>query len=142
MKVKYHVMASAGIGGVLYAAGAPPSMAVASLVAGVCIDVDHVLDYLIQFGIASDWRSNFFRSFYERQYDRIYILLHGWEWAAALILAAALLGNPLLIGAAIGVTQHLIQDQMSNGGHAAVYSLLWRIAMRFDPAREFPVREK
>ena len=134
-------MVSAGLAAVLYAAGAPPSLAATSFLGGVFIDLDHLLDYIIQFGFRLDWR-HFFRSFYERQYDRIYILLHGWEWAAALGLAGAALGNPWLLGAAIGFTQHLLLDQATNGGHAAVYSLLWRLAVSFDPAREFPVRRK
>ena len=117
-------------------------MAAASFMAGWAIDMDHVLDYLVEFGARSDWR-NFFRSFYDSQYTRIYILFHAWEWLAVLAAAAMLSGwNPWATGLLLGATHHMILDQLSNGVSAAGYSLLWRLSVGFAPDPAFPYKKK
>lgn len=121
----------------LYAASGSWQLAAASIAAGVLVDLDHVIDYLIEYGFLLD-RRLFFRSFSEGLYRKIYILLHGWEWIAISWIAAALSGwNVWLSGIVIGLAHHMITDHFVNGASPLGYSLLWRIAHRWDPLQAF-----
>lgn len=140
MKAGQHIACSGILSGALYLVCPSPEMAVASFLAGVLIDIDHCVDYVIEFGFRPDWH-RFFRSFEEGQYTRIYIVFHGWEWLPVLGLMSWLTGyDPFFVGALFGVAQHLILDQLTNGASSLGYSLLWRWSRGFAPNLAFPYK--
>jgi len=142
MKAEHHIVISTAVSGSLYALCPSWQLALAALVAGVLIDLDHCVDYIIEFGVWSNWR-NFFRSFHEGQYAQIYIFLHSWELLLVLGAASWLTGcNPWVVGVLIGATQHMILDQLSNGTAGAGYFLLWRWSKGFSPNITFPHHAK
>ena len=141
MKVIPHTVVSTAFAGGLYLAYPCWQMAATAFVAGVLIDVDHVIDYIIEFGVRSNW-GNFFRSFSEGQYAKIYIVFHAWEWLFVLGIVTLLTGgNPWAAGLVLGATQHMIFDQLTNGASALGYSILWRWSRGFDPNPAFPHRK-
>lgn len=138
MKAEQHLVVSATLSGTLYYLCPCWQLAVSAFLAGILIDLDHFIDYVIEFGISSDWR-NFFPSFYEGQYTRIYVLLHAWEWLLVLGTLSLLTDwNYWVVGGLIGGTVHLVLDQLANGASGMGYSLLWRWSIGFDPGPAFP----
>jgi hypothetical protein len=91
----------------------------AALAAGVLVDADHLVDFVLQ----------------RRGGDRRWLVLplHGWEFPAALLLAGRL--TPwagLARAAAFGLTLHLLLDLVTNRpAHPAIYSVLYRARLRF-----------
>jgi len=135
--VRNHTILSTVVAGVLYAVFRSWELAAASVLAGVLVDLDHFMDYFIEYGPRAD-RTLFFRSFGAGLYRKIYIPIHGWEWIAICAVIAWLADwNIWWIGMAVGLTHHLIADQIVNGASRFGYSLLWRAAHGFDPAKTF-----
>lgn len=95
----------------------------ALLATGVLVDADHLIDYAL----------------YRWSGRRRWVVtpLHGWEYAAALLLAAPRLPWPgVARAAALGLLLHLILDQVTNRpAHPALYSLFFRWRRRFAAER-------
>ena len=137
MKVSQHIAISVPVAGAVYLASRSWEMAAASVVGGVLIDLDHLLDYFIEFGTKFSL-SNLFSSFPEGRYKRIYIPLHGWEWVIVLgLLAWATAWNVWIVGFLIGFCHHMLADQLGNSASPLGYSLLWRLRTRFEPSKSF-----
>ena len=108
-------------------------MSAASLVTGILIDIDHIVDYLIAHGLRIDIK-DFFKFFYEERYRKITLILHGWEWLLILGLAAWLTDwNLWITGALIGWGQHMVFDKIINISNFRSYSLIWRWHRGFNP---------
>lgn len=66
-------------------------------------------------------------------FRRLYLLLHSYELLALLWIAIFVFSLPNIWKAvAIGLTQHLIFDQIANPINTLGYFLSYRIAKRFD----------
>ncbi len=127
-----HIAISTAISGTLYIITRSFSLAAASFISGVFIDLDHIIDYMIENGFPRN-SGKFFRYFYEERYKKITLIFHGWEWLIILAIAAQLTGwNVWLTGILIGFGQHLILDRMYNITTFRSYSLLWRWKKGFD----------
>lgn len=138
MKLRSHVLASTCISGALFAVSRSWELALSSWVAGIFVDLDHIPDYLVEFGPRFSIQ-RFFHSFSAGSYKRIFILLHGWEWLAVLLaLAWSTRWNPWLTGWLMGHSQHMILDQFGNRSGTFTYSLLFRALNRFIPRKCFP----
>jgi hypothetical protein len=138
VKVQHHVGLSLSVAVAVYAVNRSVAMAAASFVAGVFVDVDHVFDYLREYGLRLDGRF-FFRSFHQTLYRHVVLFLHSWEWL--ILLAAAALwsrGGSVLTGVCIGLGQHLVADQFTNGISRWGYFFFYRIGKKFVTGRIFP----
>jgi hypothetical protein len=141
MRAGQHVVISAGVAGVLWVAFRSWEMALACLLAGIFMDVDHLIEYVREYGLRPDLRQ-FFRVSYEREYDKAVLLLHAWEWLPVLVfLVWRSHGNPWLTGLAIGWIQHLACDQAANTRHWGAYFIAWRWKHRFDHDTFFSRRD-
>ena len=118
----------------LYFASHSWSMAIACFVAGVLIDLDHFLDYLVNFSPRLGFR-HFFDCFENQVFDRIIVFLHAWEWVVLAIVIAAVTLSDVTIGIAAGMLLHMTLDQVFNRHNACGYFLLFRLANRFDAKR-------
>ena len=138
MTTTQHTVLSAAVSGVLYAAFRSVEPALWAFVWGVALDIDHVLDYLREYGARFNARL-FFGSFEQTRYHRTVLLFHGWEWIAIWGAATWLSGwSAWALGLTVGTAHHLIADQWTNSPGAWGYSLVWRARHRFLATKAFP----
>jgi len=140
MKPTAHIATSAAIATTLYILTKSVSLAGISFFCGFLIDADHLLDYVREYGFRGS-REEFFRLFYETRFNKLLLVFHAWEWVVALLLLAAYNDwNNVVLGGAIGIFQHLVFDQMTNGVTPGGYFIGYRAAKHF--SRECIVREE
>jgi hypothetical protein len=142
MRVKHHLVISLALSGIVYLVFRSWGMSIAVLASGVLIDLDHVLDYLLTHGMRFQ-RRDFFRYFYEKQYQKLFLPFHGWEWVAVWGVLAWKTGwDSWSTGVFIGIGHHLLLDQVSNRPGPGGYSLLWRLKNGFHRKSFFPKERK
>ena len=96
-----------------------------SLFLGFLVDVDHVIDY-----IREERKFNFkdlFVKSYKGDFEKLYVIFHGWEyialaWAGALITGAPEFGVVFTVSYLV----HMIPDQLMNNVKPLGYSILYR----------------
>jgi hypothetical protein len=129
------VAASLVISAAVYAYFRSVPAAAASFVTGVFLDIDHILDYFINYGIKFDVR-DFYDCCMQVKFDRLSLIFHSYElialfWAAIFLFS---LGS-LWKGMAIGATQHIIFDQLFNRPPYSLrrrrYFLIFRLINKF-----------
>jgi hypothetical protein len=139
MQIQYHAAFSVILSGVLYSWFKSAELAVASLLSGILIDLDHIFDYMIEFGIPNNIRE-FFQSFYGGRFDRLRLVLHSWEIFFLMIVISWIIDwNMWNVGIVIGFGLHLALDQFFNRPSPYGYFLLWRYKKQFDTATCFPL---
>ncbi|HEY3108403.1 MAG TPA: hypothetical protein VGL23_06605 [Chloroflexota bacterium] len=113
---RYHLLASAALGGAYWAATGDRRTLTAPLVSGFLIDFDHFVAYLLS-------RTRFGEG-------TMFLPLHGWEFLPAWLLLDRVLG---LRGAlAAGYATHLGIDQLFNEKRSGwAYLISWRAKRRF-----------
>ena len=132
MKLHYHVVASTTISGLIYLIFKSWGLASASFLSGVFIDLDHILDVAREHGWSVKIR-DFFHICHTAQFDRIILILHGWEWMLlGWVLAWYLHWNIWVTGFLIGLSQHMLIDAVTNSPGFLTYSILWRWKQQFD----------
>lgn len=147
MKVSRHLALSAGISALLYRLTQNRRAAVSSFLAGVFWDLDHVADYMIQYGIP--WNLGvFFRRFYKREIPRVVLLLHSWEIVALMVgftglricsfyrgknqgTSATTKVPWALVGTVVGAVSHLLSDQIVNKPRPRAYFFVSRLRSGF-----------
>lgn len=123
--------------GVLYAASGDPAAAAACFLAGVFIDLDHFPEYFWFVGLKLDI-ADFQRACEEARFPKTLLILHSWEllalgWVAALGFLPGLVPEALLLG----LTLHMVGDQLFNDCYPGCYFLSYRLYHRCDAARCF-----
>ncbi len=106
--------------------------AAASFAAGVFIDIDHLIDYYVKYGLTFKLRS-IYDTCARLDMKRVYVVFHSYEIVilAWLIIWAAGLPN-VWKAIAIGLTQHLIFDQLTNRAGRFGYFITYRLLKGFD----------
>ncbi len=145
MKPQYHAVITVTISGILYMAFKSWGLAVSSFIAGIFIDLDHVIDYVRESRPPFKIKT-FFLTCYQCRFNKIVLVCHGWEWLVLWGAAAWLTGwNPWITGTFIGLSQHMILDTMysiRNLKSVRSYSLIWRWKKDFDFDTIFPQMKK
>jgi len=102
------------------------------LLAGVLIDVDHILDYYLQRGITLKIRKIYFWSL-ERQFEFLFLFFHSLELIFLLWIIISLFRlNLFWVAFAIGITQHMVLDILFNRNiNIYAYFLSFRIVKKF-----------
>ncbi len=119
MNLVPHVIASSAAGAGVWAATGEPVALPVAVAAGVLPDLDHLLDYYFRY-IRHDWR-------------RLYLLLHGWEYAAAMIAVYAFwLREPWVLAALLGYATQVGGDQLFNRPQWHTYFITARAINRFN----------
>jgi hypothetical protein len=133
MKLKHHITISTGVSAVVYHFSGSWGLALTSLLSGILMDLDHVIDYMLEHGLRFDIRG-FFRFFAEERYKRLTLIFHGWEWLLILFVLSWLTRwNILITGVFIGFSQHLLLDRLYNISRFSSYSFLYRLSVGFKP---------
>lgn len=104
----------------------------ATVAVGVCLDIDHIVDYCysrrtLRFSL---------REVYEACEDcalsRLIFVFHSYELVAFMWIAIVVYSpGDLWVAAAVGLTQHLILDQVTNPINAMGYFFSYRLAHGF-----------
>ena len=123
-----HTTVSAGIGAAVWAATGSPAAGGAALGVGVLVDVDHLFD--------------FYQWYVRRRSGRIYLFFHAWEYSVAGLLVAGLLFyHPVLLAIALSHLGHIAADHFHNRMAPWGYSVIYRLAVRFDSNLVSPHRD-
>jgi len=101
---------------------------------GFLIDLDHFIDYYWAFGWGWNWQ--YFKSGYQfLKSGNVYVLFHGWEYVAILVLAVFLLKNKYLktifLSLALGIFFHLVTDVIIDDTPIKSYSIIYRLRHNF-----------
>lgn len=142
MKLAQHCLSALPLSGLaLVVTGGNVTAAVVAGAASVCIDFDHVTDYVL-YNRGWGGVGHFFASCEEGKLSRIYLILHAWEWQILLWLAVLTGAAPAwLTGLGIGLTGHLVLDSFGNCRlvRPSFYWLWVRAANRFEGCRLYRI---
>ncbi|MBN2453336.1 MAG: hypothetical protein JXB40_03640 [Candidatus Omnitrophica bacterium] len=105
--------------------------AIISFMAGTLIDLDHLIDYYASFGFTLNIK-DIYRACHDVKLKKLYLILHSYEilillWAV--IFAFGL--SKYWIAIAIGFTQHIFIDQITNEVNPMGYFLAYRFSKKF-----------
>ena len=125
MKPVYHATISVTLSGILYMIFNSWGLAISSLISGIFIDLDYVVDIIIQNG--SPFKFDNYLNPHSNDKLLTVRLFHGWEWVIFLGIAAWLTAwNPWVTGTWIGFGQHILADNINYGQSFWSYSFVWR----------------
>ena len=122
-----HTAISAALGLGVGAATGSPAAGATALGVGVLMDVDHLFD--------------FYQWYVRGKGNRIYLLLHAWEYSAigAIALLVAFY-HPIFLALVLAHVAHVITDHFHNQLAPRAYFMSYRIAKKFDTAYITPGR--
>lgn len=104
---------------------------IASLIGGVFIDLDHLIDYFLAFGFK--YNLSYFLSGYQfLKSNKSYILFHSYELVFFLILLAFILHLYILAVVGLSILFHLITDLFINKLTIKFYFLFYRLKKNFN----------
>jgi len=133
MQVTKHVAASVVVSALVWWWLRSPAAALACFLAGVFIDLDHIVDFLYnQRGHLRARR--FFAAFEFEILENIFVFLHSWEFALvwlALLLCVPEVRQPAALGLFIGFVTHMGLDNFFNRHSRWAYFLLYRLRHGF-----------
>ncbi len=142
MKPQYHLASSALVAGILYLIFKSWSMALSCFLSGILIDIDHIFDYMKEYGFPFRVK-DFIHAVYSCNFNRMILLFHSWELLFLIaIIAWFTKWNPTITGVLIGFGHHLVLDTFHNSRTLRSYSFIWRWNMDFKLAQTFPFRVK
>lgn len=114
-----HTVVSAVVGGGVWAATGSWSAGGLTVAVGVLMDADHLYDY--------------YQWYIKKRPDKLYVLLHAWEYSiAGLALLAAEFYHPLFLAVVAAHLSHVITDHFYNRVAPLGYSIIYRIVKKFD----------
>lgn len=105
--------------------------AVSSFLAGILIDLDHLVDYYLNYGFTIKVKAIYVACL-DMSFDKLRLFFHSYELIALAWLAVyALSLSNIWKAAAIGLTQHLIFDQLVNPIKVKGYFFAYRFMQGF-----------
>ncbi len=126
-----HVIASGFISALVWIYFKSFGCAAASFLSGILIDLDHLIDYYANHGFTLRVKT-MYDTCRNIRFNKLYIILHSYELIVLLWILIYLLSLPNIWKAiAIGLTQHLILDQLTNPIRRPGYFIVYRIAHGF-----------
>lgn len=106
----------------------------AALVGGVLVDLDHLLDYFLQFGFTFNLQQ-FLGGAQFSMSGKLYIFFHAWEYVPVFLVAYFFVkhveAKAVLLGLALGLFLHLCADVVIDGMPFTAYSILCRMNEAF-----------
>lgn len=133
MRFSQHVLVSVVISALVWWWLRSLSAALACFLAGVFIDLDHIIDFLYNCRRPCKI-SRFFTVFEFEALANIFVFLHSWEFALlwlALMACVPEARQPLALGLFIGFVTHLGLDNLFNRHSRWAYFLFYRLRHGF-----------
>lgn len=134
MKPAQHVVISSGVGLVLAWWIQSAAAGLACFLSGVFIDIDHYLDFYLE-KKKIPFRYKELTDFCNRDNKdrgRLRLIFHSYEFLVVLWLAVSYWHlNELWLGFAVGLSQHLVCDQLTNPFRPLAYFLAYRLKYGF-----------
>jgi len=133
MQAPKHVLAAVIISALVWWWLRSSAAALACFLMGVCIDCDHIFDFIYNNRRHLNFR-RFFTAFEFEALENIFVFLHSWEFI--MVWLALLLGmpgarQPVALGLFIGFATHLALDNLFNRHSRWAYFLLYRLRHGF-----------
>ena len=104
-----------------------------ALLGAFLIDGDHMFDYIVC--ILKTKEPFSFKRFFEANYfdetGKIFVPLHSWELAVALLALYFVSSSAVFLVLGTSIFVHLIVDQFTNHVNLLAYFLVWRILNKF-----------
>lgn len=147
MKLAHHLAISAGVSAVVWFLFQSMTATIACFLTGILLDIDHIIDYVANYG----WKiriKHLFQAFEYEVFENIFVFLHSWEFVAIYLALLWLIDwKPVALGAGIGIFAHLLVDHLFNDHSPLGYFLSYRIwhgfsAKHFYGAPEYRKRLK
>jgi len=139
VKLKQHITISLFFSASLYTISNSWIIFSTSLISGVLIDIDHILDYFMAYGINIRIKQ-FFEVCHNLKIPRMRLIFHSWELLFLLSICVFLVGwNPWIVGTIVGFTQHIVLDQVFNKPNKWTYFFFWRLKKGFSSKRCFRI---
>ena len=139
MRLKQHITISLFFSAFLYTISNSWIIFSSSLISGVLIDIDHILDYFMAYGINIRIKQ-FFEVCHNLKIPRMRLIFHSWELLFLLSICVFLVGwNPWIVGTIVGFTQHIVLDQVFNKPNKWTYFFFWRLKKGFSSKRCFRI---
>ncbi len=121
MRLGQHAVVSGVVGSGLWASTGQPETLPIAITAGVLPDADHLLD--------------FYNWYVRRSFDRVILILHGWEYAVAgLLVYLFAFTEPWMLAVLLGYVTQIGGDQLFNRVRPYTYLLSVRAFRRFEVA--------
>lgn len=141
MKMSQHIVVSVAVSGVLWLVTRSWVGAATCFLAGVFIDLDHLIDYWINCGPRRPLRQ-LFTAFRYEFFENIIVFLHAWEWMALVLVVTWWLDwRPAMLGLLVGAASHLAIDHWYNAHSPWAYFLAYRLRHRFSSKHYYGARE-
>jgi len=135
--MEHHMAVSVPVAaGAYFFTGGSWLYALAAFFTGFLVDVDHVLDYIREMR-KFDMKDMFIKS-YKGDFNRLYVILHAWEYIPLALIAGAVTGHmtaALVFSAAY--FSHLLPDQLMNNTKPFGYFMTYRIMKKFKMSELF-----
>jgi hypothetical protein len=132
MKLRQHTIISITFSAFLFGISKSWIIFTASLLSGVLIDLDHVLDHLWEYRRPFSVKT-LFDVCYNNRATFCMVIFHSWELLTLLnIYAFFISGNSWVIGITIGFTQHVVLDQIFIKPNKWTYFFYWRLKNNFN----------
>jgi len=121
-----HAAVSAVVAGGIWAASGDWLKGAVAFAVGVLVDLDHIPEFTLLRG--QPFRLNtFVRACAESRAEKMYLVLHGWEYLIAIVIAAFLLRAPMWgVTLAAPYFAHLVCDQFGNPVTVNAYWITYR----------------
>lgn len=138
MKPPYHLASSALVASILYMLFKSWSMALSCFLSGIFIDIDHIYDYLREFGLPFRVK-DFIHAFYNAKINQVTLFFHSWELLFLILVIAWFTNwNPWITGILIGFGHHIVLDKLYAGDRLRNYFFIWRWKRDFKLELLFP----
>jgi len=139
MKPRTHILSSVVLALVIYYFLKSTAASLATIISGIFIDLDHILDFLIsspdKYFSIKDFLST--KNYMCQKNHKAYVPLHSYELLLLLwILTYYQNWHPVLIGLSSGLTLHLVLDDIGNHLKTLSYFLIFRAYKKFDVFRD------
>lgn len=131
MKVIHHIVISIGVSALVWAIFRSSTAALACFLTGVFMDIDHLIDYAVNYGLRFKVK-HFFDAFEYEAFENIFVFLHSWEFIVIYLAILWLIDwKPVAIGAVTGILVHLLLDHFFNDHSRFAYFISYRLFHRF-----------
>ena len=130
MRPVAHIAASLGLSLAAYYYFRSLACAILLFSGGALIDIDHLFDFIYNHELKNF--KNFFQIIYACNLRYVFLLLHSFELVILLWTISVLTGfNKYILSFSVGITVHMLMDQISNPVTPRGYFLLYRLMHGF-----------